>query len=154
APLGSRFEFLVGFESCTNAAPLAPGLVECEQFMGENSSLRFVTTIEIGRDLWRRCPEPRRLPRLLEPIADRINTRGGFERKLFIRACLAEAHPPRSSSSCFQSNRMRLSLRSMVRGTQSSRAAISSLVHPSTFHNAIWRSSGSARASSRRRQSS
>ncbi len=126
--LGRRSRFLGVCEPSSETVALAAGSVEREELPCEDRSLGPFATFEIGRDAWRRGAGPRRLPRLLEAIADRIDARRRFEGELFVRAGPLGVHGRRSSSSCFQSRRMRLTLRSMVRGTQSSRAAISSWV--------------------------
>ena len=116
------------FEPSIEATALSPGSVERGQLIRENASLGPLATVEIGRNVRRPCAGPCHLPRLLEAIADRIDPRRRFEGELFVSAGPLGVHDGRSSSSCFQSRRMRLTLRSTVRGTQSSRAAISSWV--------------------------
>ena len=84
--LGRRSEFLGVFEPSSEAVALPAGSVEREQLTGENASLGPFATVEIGRDARRRGAGPRRLPRLLEAIADRIDPRRRFEGELFVRA--------------------------------------------------------------------
>ena len=76
----------------SEAAALPPGSVEREQLTGENGSLGLFATFEIGRDLRRRGSKPRRLPRLLEAITNRIDPRRRFERELFVGAWSVESH--------------------------------------------------------------
>src|ERR1051326_4530630 len=102
--------------------------VDRGQLAQQHLSLRTGAELPIVRHGRTDALGPACFPLLLEAIADGIDVRGTIRGQLLVVARRLVGH--RSFSSFFHNTRIRLNLRSIVRGTQSSWAAISSLVCP------------------------
>jgi hypothetical protein len=119
------------------ALALSVGYVECRKLSVQDPPLGFGAAIEVTGEHGGWAAPWAGFPGFFETVADRIDAGRRFGRELLILGGLTQAHVSRSYSSCFHRRRMRWTLRSIVRSTQSSRSAISSFVYPSTFHKAI-----------------
>src|SRR5262249_7420966 len=111
-----------------DAVALPAGSVERDQFPDQHGSLGLAVGAQVARDARDRPFVPDRFPRLFEGVAAGIDAGRLFGQELLVLGRRLEGHGWTPFSSCFHSRRMRATLRSTVRGTQSSRAAISSLV--------------------------
>src|SRR5262245_9639491 len=152
--LTGEFESLGGTGRNDRIVAFLTRLFERDQLLDQNLACGSLAVDHIVRSARFQPSRAGFSPRLLEAIADCIDRRLFLGRDLVIFGRQIGTHTSSSSNSFFQSVRIRRTLRSIVRKTQFSRFAISSLVCPSTFHKAICRRSGSPSKLSKRRHSS